>query len=232
LANLKPDGCISFVVQRVVAVRESQISFVVIVGSTVRRVSMKTRISAVQLSVQMASIALGLSSVGLAWHIEGAMTKTADTLPASGAADNKTPAKAQASADGSRDAGSNQGVHYDVVFLPGGIDRAILTKRDDARSLCIQVTLDSPPLDVQRPTTAAVQLPPNWALERAILVRDPTACRGTLRRFPAGAIDASEASGSVRWGNSPTEGTVVDLKLSFPSRGAEPAFTEQLSFKR
>jgi len=180
----------------------------------------------------MTAITLGLSSMGLAWHIEDAMAKTTDTLSASNAADAKVAPKTPTSGQGSQDAGSTKGIHYDVVFLPGGIDRVILTKRDDARNLCIQVTLDSPPLDVQGPTTAAVQLPPNWALERAILARDATACRGTLRRFPAGAIDASEASGSVRWGNSPTEGTVVDLKLSFPSHGAEPAFTERLSFKR
>jgi len=181
----------------------------------------------------MAAIALSiLSCVSCVWHIEDAMPKTGNALFASRPGDPKPPAKSEASVDGPRDAGANQGIHYDVVFLPGGIDRVILTKRDDARNLCIQVTLDSPPLEVQSSTAANVQLPPNWALERAMLVRDATACRGTLRRFPAGAIDASEASGSVRWGNSPTEGTVVDLKLSFPSHGAEPAFTEQLSFKR
>ena len=191
------------------------------------------------LSLQMTAVALSiLSCINFVWHIEGAMTKTGNALSASSpgdaktAGDSRTATKSDASVGESRDAGANRGVHYDVVFLPGGIDRAILTKRDDARNLCIQVTLDSPPLNEQSPTAAAAQLPPNWALERAIAVRDANACRGTLRRWPAEAIDATEVKGSVRWGNSPTEGTAVDLRLSFPARGAEPAFTETMSFKR
>jgi hypothetical protein len=194
---------------------------------------MRTRSSVVRLlSVQIASIAFGLTSVALAWHIEGAMTKTGDVLPASSASDAKISAKASASIEGPSDAGPSKGVHYDVVFLPGGIDRVILTKRDDARNLCIQVTLDSPPLNEQQPTATALNLPPNWAFERAIAARDAKACRGALQRWPASAIDATEVAGSVRWGNSPTAGTAVDLRLLFPARGAEPAFTETMAFKR
>ena len=123
-------------------------------------------------------------------------------------------------------------VQYDVRYVPGGIDRVILTKRDDSRNLCIQVTLVSPtPLD-RGATARELQLPPDWSLDRAIAVRDAGACRGTMRRSAAGAIAASEVTGSVRWRSSPTDGTAVDLRLSFPAQSAEPAFSERISFTR
>lgn len=121
---------------------------------------------------------------------------------------------------------------YSVEFVPGGIDRVVLTKRDDARNLCIQVTLASPDvLDVEVPA-GSVKLPPNWSVEHAFLVRDARACDSRLRRWPEGAIRVSEISGSVRWGKSPTDKTVVDLRLSFATNGSESTFTEQFSFKR
>jgi hypothetical protein len=193
---------------------------------------MKTRISVVRsLSVQIAATALGLSSVGLACHIDDAMKNKGTPLPASFAPDAKTVAKAPAPGDASHDSPQSKGVQYDVQFLPGGIDRVILTKRDDARNLCVQVTLDSPPLDTGK-SAPALKLPENWGFERAIAVRDATACIGALKRWPPNVIDATEVAGSVRWGSSPTEGTAVDLRLSFPASGAEPAFTEKLSFSR
>jgi hypothetical protein len=126
---------------------------------------------------------------------------------------------------------ASEGPQYGVRYLPGDIERVILTNRDDAQSLCIQVTLNSPG-DLEAVPSARLQLPPGWSLQRAIAVRDVDACRATTRRRPAGAIDATEVAGSVRWGNSPTDRTEVDLRLSFPARGAAPAFTERLKFKR
>ena len=124
------------------------------------------------------------------------------------------------------------GVHYDVRHLPGGIDRVILSKRDDGRNLCIQVTLASPSmLDVEVPA-GQVDLPTGWAVERAFMVRNAAACRGLVPHWPEGAIHVAELSGSVRWGKSPTEKTVVDLRLSFAAEGSKPAFTERLAFKR
>jgi len=129
-------------------------------------------------------------------------------------------------------ADAGHGVHYDVQHLPGGIDRVILSKRDDGRNLCIQVTLASPAmLDVEVPA-GQVELPAGWAVERAFLVRDASACRGLLQRWPEGAVHVAELNGSVRWGKSPTEKTGVDLRLSFAAQGSEPAFTERLAFKR
>ncbi len=136
------------------------------------------------------------------------------------------------SSDASRPENPKTAVRYSVEFVPGGIDRVVLTKRDTARNLCIQVTLASPGmLDIEVPP-GSVELPPNWSLERAFLVRDAKACDSELRRWPEGAIHVAEISGSVRWGKSPTEKTVVDLRLSFAPTGSEPAFTEVVSFKR
>src|SRR5262249_918153 len=129
-------------------------------------------------------------------------------------------------------AGSGRGVHYDVRHIPGGIDRVVLSKRDDARNLCIQVTLASPSmLDVQVPR-GQVELPPGWAMERAFMVRNAAACKALVQRWPEGAIHVTELNGSVRWGKSPTEKTVVDLRLTFAAQGSEPASTESLAFKR
>jgi hypothetical protein len=123
-------------------------------------------------------------------------------------------------------------VRYGVEFVPGGIDRVVLTKRDFARNLCIQVTLASPGmLDIEVPP-GSVELPPNWSLERAFLIRDAKACDSKLRHWPEGAIHVAEMSGSVRWGKSPTEKTVIDLRLSFAATGSESAFTERFPFKR
>jgi hypothetical protein len=124
------------------------------------------------------------------------------------------------------------GVRYGVQHVPGGIDRVVLSKRDDARNLCIRLTLASPGMsDVQIPA-GSVELPPNWSVERAFLVRDAKACDSKLGGWPQGAIHVAEMNGSVRWGKSPTEKTVVDLRLSFAATDSEPAFTEQFSFKR
>lgn len=121
---------------------------------------------------------------------------------------------------------------YRVEHVVGGIERVILSMRDDAKNLCLQVTLASPGMiEVQAPNVA-LELPPNWSLERAIRLRDATACGARMRRWPEGAVAAAEISGSVRWGNSPMEKTAVDLKLSFPAQGGEPAVTDRLSFKR
>jgi hypothetical protein len=126
---------------------------------------------------------------------------------------------------------SGKGVRYDVLFVPGGIDRVVLTKRDDARNLCFRVTLASPALDAQ-PQKPDLKLPSDWTFEQAIAVRDAAACAGMLPRRSANAIDAAQVTGSVRWGTSPTDGTAADLRLSFPARGDEPAFTESFSFHR
>jgi hypothetical protein len=136
------------------------------------------------------------------------------------------------SSDASHPENPKDAVRYDVEYVPGGIDRVVLTKRDNARNLCIQVTLASPGmLDIEVPP-GSVELPPNWSLERAFLVRDAKACDSKLRRWPEGAIHVAEMSGSVRWGKSPTEKTVVDLRLSFGANGSESAFTERFAFKR
>lgn len=145
--------------------------------------------------------------------------------------EGKAPAKENGSAASSH-AGSKTGAQYGVEFVPGGIDRVILSKRDDARNICVQVTLASPGIAGDVAPAGEVELPPNWSLERAIMVRDASACRGTLRRWPEGANDASEVSGSVRWGSSPTEKTAVDLRLVFPAHGTARAVTERLKFER
>ena len=144
--------------------------------------------------------------------------------------EGKAPAKENASA--APRAGSKTGAQYGVEYVPGGIDRVILSKRDDVRNTCVQVTLASPGIAGDVALAGKVELPPNWTLERAIMVRDASACGGTLRRWPEGAIDASEVSGSVRWGSSPTEKTAVDLRLVFPAHGTGPAVTERLKFER
>jgi hypothetical protein len=126
---------------------------------------------------------------------------------------------------------SGEGAQYGVHYLPGDIERVIFTKRDEARSLCVQVTLTSPG-DLEPAPSGELQLPAGWSLQRAIAVPDAAACRATTRRRPADAIDATEVAGVIRWGNSPTDGTEVDFRLSFPALGASPAFSERLKFKR
>lgn len=127
----------------------------------------------------------------------------------------------------------SDGANYDVKYVPGGIDRVILSKRDDARNLCVQVTLTSPSA-LAPPPPGKVKLPANWELGGATAVRDASACRGTMRPRPrpAGGVEATEVSGSVRWGASPTEATDVDLRLTFPASGGQPGFTERMRFKR
>ncbi len=194
---------------------------------------MKPRFPLAQLFSAAVSVAIvSLSCTALAWHTEDAMKKTGDISPSSAPSEAGTAAKGSGPADAPRPAGSREGAQYGVEYVPGGIDRVILSKRDNARNLCIQVTLASPGMAEVEVPAGKVDLPPNWSLERAIMVRDATACAGTLRRWPQGAINATEVIGSVRWGSSPAEKTAVDLRLSFPAHGAEPAFTERLSFKR
>jgi hypothetical protein len=184
------------------------------------------------LPARLGATALWLSSAALACHTEDAMKKTGDALATAGGPEAKRDAKSAPPADASRPAASKERAQYGVEYIPGGIDRVILTKRDDARNLCIQVTLASPGIaDVEAPA-GKVDLPPTWTVERAIIVRDATACGAPLRRWPDGAVNATEITGSVRWGSSPTEKTAVDLRLSFPARGAEPAFAERLAFTR
>jgi hypothetical protein len=174
---------------------------------------------------------LTLPCAALASPAEDAMKKTGDASPGKVSPEGKEAAKKIGSVAASR-AGSKTGPQYGVEFVPGGIDRVILTKRDDARNVCVQVTLASPGMAEVEAPPGKVELPPNWSLERAIMVRDPSACRGTLRRWPEGAINATEVTGSVRWGTSPTEKTAVDLRLVFPAHGAAPAVTERLKFER
>ena len=127
---------------------------------------------------------------------------------------------------------STSAVEYAVEHVPGGIDRVILRKRDAARNLCIQVTLASPAIAELEAAAGKVDLPADWTVERAFLVRDAAACGSPLRRWPEGAVDAAAISGSVRWGSAPTEKTTVDLLLSFPARAAQPSSTERLAFSR
>jgi hypothetical protein len=170
--------------------------------------TMKTHIPCSSFWALLALTPVCFSSVALSCLAEGDMKATSDASP------------------------STRGVQYAVNYLVGGIDRVTLTKRDDARNVCFQVTLASPnPTDPGAPG-GSVQLPPNWTVESAIMAPDANACGGMTRRRPSGAIAATEVTGSVRWGNSPTEGTAVDLRLSFSAQGGKPAFTEQLSFTR
>src|SRR5260370_22696104 len=105
---------------------------------------------------RIGATAVWLSCVGWTCHTEDAMKNGGE------------PAK-------------DQSVQYDVRYVPGGMDRVILTKRDNARNLCVQVTLVSPtPLSPETPT-GKLQLPPDWTLDRAIAVHDAGACRGTMR---------------------------------------------------
>src|SRR5262249_29594341 len=96
-------------------------------------------------------------------------------------------------------------VEYAIAHVPGGIDRVILSKRDPARNLCIQVTLASPGIAELEAAAGKVDLPPDWTVERAFLVHDAAACGAPFRRRPEGAVDAAVISGSVRWGSTPTE---------------------------
>jgi len=128
--------------------------------------------------------------------------------------------------------GSASAVEYAVEHVPGGIDRVILSKRDAARNICIQLTLASPGIAELEAATGKVDLPPDWTVERAFLVHDAAACGARLRRWPEGALDATSISGSVRWGSAPTEKTTVDLLLSFPAHGSQPSSTERLAFSR
>jgi hypothetical protein len=126
---------------------------------------------------------LALPCAALAWHVEDAMKKTGNASPGKVPPEGKAAAKEGGSGAASP-AGSKTGAQYGVQFVPGGIDRVILTKRDDARNVCVQVTLASPEMaDVEAPP-GKVELPPNWSLESAIMVRDAGACGGTLRRWP------------------------------------------------
>ncbi len=193
--------------------------------------AMKLRWHRARRSAPLISAALlSLSCAALAWHTEDAMKKTAGGLPSS-APEVKGAAKRSGSSD-KRRAGANSAVKYGVERLIGGIDRVILTKRDDTRNLCIQVTLASPGIAELEVPAGKVDLPPNWMLERAILVRDAAACDSPLRRWPEGAVGATGVSGSVRWEGEPTERTTVDLTLTFSARGSKPALTERLAFKR
>lgn len=130
-----------------------------------------------------------------------------------------------------RQASSSSSIEYGVEHVPGGIDRVILTKRDNHRNVCVQVTLASPGVALLE-LPGELHLPSDWTLESAIFVQDATACGSPLRRWPTGAINATGISGSVQWGSSPSEKTVVDLSLVFPGRGSKPRATEKLVFKR
>lgn len=135
------------------------------------------------------------------------------------------------SSDAGQPAASGSSVSYDVQHVPGGIDRVILAKRDERRDVCVQVTLASPGI-AELGLPGKLDLPSDWTLESAILVHQAEACGSLLRRWPSGAVNATGASGSVRWGSAPTERTNVDLTLSFPGRGSGPAQTEKLVFQR
>ena len=147
------------------------------------------------------------------------------------AAPSNSTATRAAPNDSSSRPGSTPAVEYAVEHVLGGIDRVILSKRDAARNICIQVTLASPGIAELEAAAGKVDLPPDWTVERAILVHDATAC-APHRRRPEGAVDAATISGSVRWGSATTEKTTVDLLLSFPARGSEPSSKERLAFNR
>src|SRR5260370_19777798 len=153
------------------------------------------------------------SCAAFAWDTQAAMKKISEASPGSvppegKAPEGKTPAKETGSAAKSR-AGPKTGAQYGVEFVPGGIDRVILTKRDDAKNVCVQVTLASPRLaEVQAPA-GKIESPPNWSLESAIMVRDASGCGDTLPRCPERAIDATAVIGAVRCGCSPTGRTAV-----------------------
>jgi hypothetical protein len=168
----------------------------------------------------------------LASPAEDAMKKTGNASPGKVSPEGKKAGENETGSVAASRAGSKTGPQYGVEFVPGGIDRVILTKRDDARNVCVQVTLASPGMAEVEAPPGKVELPPNWSLERAIMVRDAGACSGTLRRWPEGAINATEVTGSVRWASSPTEKTAVDLRLVFPAHGAAPAVTERLKVER
>jgi hypothetical protein len=178
------------------------------------------------------SAALSLSCSASAWHTQESMKNTAPFSPSSVPAEPNSTATRSASSGSSHPSSSTSQVTYGVEYVPGGIDRVILSKRDAARNLCVQVTLASPGIAELEVPAGKVDLPPNWTVERAILVHDATACGSPLRRWPEGAIDAVAITGSVRWGSAPTEKTTVDLTLSFPARGSKPSSTEKLAFQR
>ena len=120
---------------------------------------------------------------------------------------------------------------YGVEYVPGGIDRVVLSKRDDRQNLCIRVVLASPAVaPIKLP--GHLDLPEGWTLETAALVDDAAACRSRVPHPGASAVNATAISGSVRWGSSPAEKTAVDLTVEFPARGSQARTTEKLVFKR
>ena len=176
----------------------------------------------------ISAAALSLSCSALAWHTQDLMKKTARLLSGSAPA----PSNSTATRPAPKRQGSTPAVEYAVEHVPGGIDRVILSKRDAARNICVQVTLASPGIAELETAAGKVDLPPDWTVERAFLVRDAAVCGAALRRWPEGAVEAAAISGSVRWGSAPTEKTTVDLLLSFPARGSQASSTERLTFNR
>lgn len=97
-----------------------------------------------------------------------------------------------------------------ALLVPGGYDRLVIAKRDDARALCFRVTLASP----QYAGALDVTVPKSWVAESVSASSLVGGCRG----LPAGAdglVLARSATGQVSWAGQRPCRVSLDVDATF-----------------
>jgi hypothetical protein len=116
------------------------------------------------------------------------------------------------------DGGQQTATYLGCRFI-GGVNRLVVSKRDSARNLCLNVVLDGPGTP-----PAGLMTPPNYGLERATA--------GSAAQCPARGVlglVASQVTGSVTiaaGGTGSPTAVNADLTLTFPPNDAGVPTTE------
>jgi hypothetical protein len=125
---------------------------------------------------------------------------------------------------GSTGAGGQGSVSYVGCRYIGGLDRAVVAKRDTARNLCFNLALVQS-TSMQPP--AGLSLPPYYVVQSATV--GPASACPTMGALPTPATQVVGSVALVSQGVDPSGAADVDVTMTFGSNDAGVPPSEQLS---
>jgi hypothetical protein len=103
---------------------------------------------------------------------------------------------------------------YSAAVIHGGYDRLVIVKFDQARRLCIRITL----VGNDSASVLPLHLPDTWQVESAGATAATDACAAGAQPAPA-VVAATSGSGSVSWSGLVPCSVDVDVTLVFGAPG-------------
>lgn len=182
--------------------------------------------SGVSMTMSTSSDATSSSDATESSSSSGASSSDDDaTADSSGTGSTSTDATSTSDDSGSEsstaesESTGNPSVDFEVraFAVPGGLDRIWITAADDDASLCAAGIIVWP----MDGGGGGVTLPDQWAWQNGWVSDDPADCDAV--GFPAEAVDAIAATGTVDWQGSPQPYPCeidVDLELDFAGGAA------------